>query len=148
MLTRSLFPTLLVLVLLVSACKTISIPNTEVCAVAGVMSAGANCAETLSEKTREMTLDEFLEFLEPKEELRDEKTGKIIQAERAPAICQSATDWNALKTSLETACEKLGNSCTYDIRESISKMTRAIDFLQSKPSAKERPQYPDHNGGA
>lgn len=148
MLTRLLFLSSLVLALLVSGCKTISIPNTEICAVAGVMSAGANCVETLTDNTREMTLDQFLEFLEPQEVVKDATTGKTIRPERGAAICQSAKDWNAMKTALEEACEKLGDACTYDIRESLSKMTGAIEMLQSKASAKGKPSYPDHEGGS
>lgn len=127
--TRSLFLILFVLVLLVllNSCAHIEIPNTEVCTVAGKMSAGADCSMTLSDETREMNMDEFLEFLEPSE-----------KENRGGAMCQSVSDWNKQKTALEQACEKLGKACTYEIRAVLSKVTKNMETLQNKASTKEQ----------
>lgn len=115
---KKLYLILLGLILLVlSGCVTV--PNTEVCTVAGVLSAGADCAMTLSSDTRQMTMDEFLEFLLPNDK-------------RGGAMCQSVEDWNKQKTALEQACDKLGKACSYDIREAINKVTKNIDKLQQK----------------
>jgi hypothetical protein len=89
-------------------CSCITIPNTKACSVAGVMSAGAICATTITHETSDMTLDEFLDFLEPQE-----STGK------GAAICQSAEDWNKMKTALETACRMLGKRCSYEMKKAI-----------------------------
>ncbi len=100
-------------------CKTGSlvIPNTEECTVAGVFAAGAFCAESITGKTRDLSLDEFFDFLEPKEA---DPTGN--QPARAGAYCRSAEDHLKLKTILEQACRLLGNKCTYEIQQTIQTM--------------------------
>lgn len=100
-----------------SGCRAgkIIVPNTEACTVAGVVGAGAICAETITGITRDMTVDEFFDFLEPKEE-HDDVPG------RAGAVCQTADDWNDQKTALEMACRILGKSCTYELKQVIKNM--------------------------
>lgn len=100
-----------------SGCRAghVTVPNTEACTVAGVLAAGAFCAETITGQTRDMTLDEYFDFLEPKEAHDD------VPA-RAGAVCQSADDWGAQKTALEQACRVLGKRCTYELREVIKNM--------------------------
>ena len=89
--------------LFVTLSNCVSIPNTKFCTVKGTLSNGAICAETETDITSEMTLDEFILFLEA-----DSKTNK------ASAVCVSADDYNKLKTALEIACRKLGKRCKYD----------------------------------
>lgn len=91
-------------------------PDTEVCAVAGKMVLGADCANTLSDKKRSMTFEEFVEYLEPSDT-------------HGPALCQKTSDWNKLKTALEQACHKLGSQCTYEIQEAIAKAGERINSL-------------------
>lgn len=100
-----------------SGCRgsKIVVPNTEACTVAGIVGAGAICAETVTGVTRDMTMDEFFDFLEPKEE-HDDIPG------RAGAVCQSADDWNDQKTALEMACRVLGKKCSYEIRQVVKNM--------------------------
>jgi hypothetical protein len=98
--------------LLLSGCA-ITVPNTRVCSIAGVISAGANCAWTLSEQTEEMTLDQFIEFLEPNDT-------------RGGAICQSSDDWNKMKTALEQACKKLGPNCSYEVQQELEASARRV----------------------
>lgn len=100
------------------------------------MSRGASCAETLSPNTRDMSLDEFLDFLEPQEEKIDDK-GNVLAPARGGAICQSASDWNRQKTALEQACNLLGKSCSYEMREVLQKVTTSVDTLQAKVSVKK-----------
>jgi len=84
--------------LITSACATI--PNTRVCTVAGSISAGMNCAYTLSKKTEEMTVDETFYFLEPRD-----------SPARSGAICMSAFDYAKFKNALEQSCHLLGSRC-------------------------------------
>lgn len=81
--------------------------------VAGQFIVGADCAETRTDKTREMTVHEFVEFLEP-------------TADRAGAVCQSAADYNHYKTVIEQLCYKAGDSCQY---EEVKKAMDKIDAL-------------------
>lgn len=100
--------------LLLNSCGHVQVPNTEFCTVAGTISAGAICAESITHKTRDMTFDEFLEFIEP-------------GPARGGAICQSADDYNKLKTTLEQACRLLGNRCSFEIKRTI----KAMEMIQS-----------------
>src|ERR1017187_8697433 len=94
--------------LMLLGCNSVKIHNIEICSVAGKMSAGMDCAETLTAKTREMNLDETIVFLEP-----NEKEG------RGGAYCESAKDLDSMKTSLEQACKLLGSQCSYEIQQTI-----------------------------
>lgn len=114
---KNLCLSLFALLLLASCGGCITVPETRACAVAGVMSAGANCAYTLSGKTEELSLGEFLEFLEPTDD-------------RGPAICQSSDDFNKMKTALEQACKKLGPRCSYELRSDIKRMGETVKTLQ------------------
>ena len=102
----------LLFVLILQGCNSIKIENTEICSISGMMSAGMDCAETLTPKTRSMNLDETIKFLEPHADIDPAK-------KRAGAMCQSAEDWNKMKTSLEQACAILGNRCTYELQQII-----------------------------
>lgn len=97
------------------------------------MAGGMICAETLTDNTSEMTLEETITFLEPQDETYDETT-KITTSSRAGAICQSAADWSSLKTSLEVACRMLEDKCTYEVQESITSLGAALDFVQNNKS--------------
>lgn len=105
--------------------------NTEFCSVAGVIAAGADCANTLNDKTREMDLDEFLAFLEPQAERIDPATGEKLPA-RAGAICLSAEDYGKQHQDLERACKKLGKWCTFEIKKTIDQVNKRVQNLQKK----------------
>lgn len=105
-----------------SACVTV--PNTTVCTVAGTMSAGAICAETLTDHKTEMDLDTWIEFLEPQLERSDPSDPAKVLPARAGALCQSAEDWNKQKTALEQACRMLGKRCSRELIAVIKKMAR------------------------
>lgn len=120
------------LLCLLSGCG-ITIPNTRVCAVSGLMTAGADCAWTLSDETEEMNLDQLIEFLEP-------RVATETLPARGAAICQSAEDWNKQKTALEQACKKMGRWCTFEVKAMAESMQARVDALQSKVSAKAQRQ--------
>lgn len=111
---KKLFLSLFLTALLLSSCGHIQVPNTEFCTVAGTVSAGAICAETITHKTRDMTFDEFLIFLEPTDQ-------------RGGALCQSADDYNELKTTLEQACRLLGTRCSYEMKRTIQGMEKMLN---------------------
>lgn len=105
-----------------------TIPNSRVYQSAGIVSAGAIGSETGSTWTGELTFYEFLDFLEGQEDRECVPVfGTTICSEQAPteanpavklsaragAICQSADDWNKIKTKLEEACRMLGKRCSY-----------------------------------
>lgn len=91
-----------------SSCGTlIKLPNTKACSVAGLITAGADCAWTNDPKTEEMTFEQFMDFLTP-------------NATRGGAICQSADDWTKMTTALEQACRKLGKYCTKELKNSLN----------------------------
>ncbi|WP_374029783.1 hypothetical protein [Bdellovibrio bacteriovorus] len=117
--------------LVLPSCQTVTVPNTRVVAVAGELKAGAIWSETLSPKTGDMTLDEFIDFLEPQEEIRT-STGKVIQPAKGAAFCQSAEDWNKQKTALEKACRKLGKACSYEIKKTLEEVSQNLEELQLK----------------
>lgn len=117
-----------ILALSLSACVTV--PNTKACAVKGILSAGAICAETLTGLTSEMTFDEFLTFLEAQPDTSDPNHLGEIRPGHAAAIVQSADDWNKQKTALEQACRELGNSCSYQIKEALARMQAPLVKLR------------------
>lgn len=107
------------------------------------MSAGADCANMLSDSTREMTLEEFIEFLTP-----DEATKK------GGAIVMSSRDFENIKNTIEIACVKLGNSCSPQMKEGIKKISKTLKDLTSKKESsimqitaipKFNLQFPDPN---
>lgn len=87
----------------------VKVPNIRICSSAGAVSAGADCAWTLSSKTETMTFDQFLDFLEPNEV-------------RGGAVCSSVEDWIKLKNVLESTCRRYGCS-----REEIEQIRVAGD---------------------
>lgn len=123
------FLSLSVLLLLVN-CGTTSVPDTEACTVAGVIQAGMSCSHTLTPQTREADQAALFEFLEPQPERPDPANpGEILPA-RGGAVCQSAEDWNKLKTAAETACNLLKWRCTYEIKEAIRAMSKIEDLTK------------------
>ena len=100
---------------------TITVPNVRVCAVTGTMSAGADCAYSISGETEEMTLDQWFSFLEPQTE-----------PPRGAAMCMSSADFSKIKTAIEQACRKLGTSCTKEAKENLQKVSATVDQLQER----------------
>lgn len=107
--------------LLLSACSSIKLPDAKICAVSGVMAAGADCAYMNSGKVEELNLDQFVTFLEPQ-----------VEPPRGAAMCMSSEDFSKLKTAIEQACAKLGTSCTKETQEGIRRVSALVDTLQAK----------------
>lgn len=63
-----------------------------------------------------MTRDEFRDWLEPGQD-------------KAPAVCQSASDEMKIKIALEQACRMLGNRCTYEMQAALGKYRAALRDL-------------------
>lgn len=115
--------------LTLSACS-VQIPNVVVCSTAGYMSAGADCAESLSDETKVLTLDEWIAFLEPN-----------IETGRGAALCLSSEDFTKLKTALDQACSKLGRWCSKEIKEETQKAEMRVASLQSRVAEKKRKRH-------
>lgn len=115
---EKLLPVLFVTTL--SACVTV--PVTESCTVLGKLSDGASCVSSQGGVVRDLTLDEYLDFLTPQPELVDPKDPSKKPPARAGAICESASDWNKKKIALEQACRSLGSRCNYETRQAIQRM--------------------------
>lgn len=101
---------------LIVSCGTVKIPNTEVCTIAGKLSHGMICAETMTSNTRDLTFEESLEFLEASED-------------RGAALCQSSKHWNDIRTTLEIACKLLGKKCKKKLKKSIRKFSNTVKSL-------------------
>lgn len=104
--------------IMLSACAHVEIPETEGCVVAGVLAAGADCATTAG-VTREMTVDEFITWLEPNEE-------------RGAAVCQSAADYVKIKIALEQACEILKTRCTKKMRRELKRLSMLLNGMDAQ----------------
>lgn len=107
-------------ILTLNGCVTV--PNVRICTAAGDLTSGAICAETQTGKTSDMTLDQFIEFLEPQPERPDpDHPGQTLPA-RGGAICQSTDDFTREKTALEKACRELGSACSMEMRAAIQSL--------------------------
>jgi hypothetical protein len=104
----------------------VKIPNLKVCSVAGTMSAGSICADTLRPNTYDMTLEETIEFLEAQPERPDPTNPNNKLPARGAAIFMSADDWNRMKTALDEACRELGSHCTPEIENAVRFQTSVL----------------------
>ena len=112
-----------------ATCQKNLIPNTVTCSVSGVLMAGADCTETLSDRTKSLSLNEFIDFLEPQLEVRD-YSGRVLKPERAGAMCQSASDYMKQKLAIETLCARI--KCTAEVKQIIQEVSGRIDNLQEQ----------------
>jgi hypothetical protein len=88
-----------------SGCK-VTFPDVKLCSVAGIFAAGMDCSYTGHDENSEMTAKEMIDFLE------------------AGAICMSSEDRKREKTAIEKACVKLGNGCSFEVKQLIQSMDR------------------------
>ncbi len=108
-----------ILAALTSGCVSTTIPNIVGCHVAGVLDAGANCAENNTGRTRQIDLNQFLTFLEAQDERPDpDHPGKKLPP-RAGAVCISAAHYAKIKTAEDKACRIAGAKCNFDKTEVI-----------------------------
>ena len=90
------------------------------------MSAGADCAYTISGETEAMDLNQWIEFLEPQ-----------VEPARGAAMCMSSENFARIKTVIEQACKKLGGACTKEAKENLSRVSTIIDGLQERVRKKK-----------
>ena len=98
----------------------VQIPNTEICSVSGILAGGAYCVNTLNNKTRVMTLTEFINFLQA-----DKAT------EKSAALCMANNDFRDLQIALEQACRKIGAKCSKETQEQIQQVKDRIQKLSA-----------------
>jgi len=120
---------LLSLLSLGATCNKVKIPNTRHYSVAGKFTGGAFWAETLSDESGEITMGEFIDFIEPRPELKD-TDGKIIIPQKGAAVCQSSGDWIKQKIAMEQSCAMLKDQCSFELKTAIATVKKNIDGLQ------------------
>lgn len=86
---------------------------------------GAICQNSISEKNREMTNKEWIDFLEAR--LDDPKTE--IDEGKGPALCASSKDFARVKTAIEQLCEAKKSQCRM---EQVQQVFRRMDKLQKR----------------
>ena len=123
-----------------ATCNHIRIPNTRAHSVAGIFTGGAFWAETLSSEEGEMTMGEFIDFLEPRPEIKD-KDGKIISQQKGAAVCQSSFDWIKQKTAMEQLCAALKEQCSFELKTAINTVKKNIDGLQLRSMLRNKEIY-------
>lgn len=103
---------------LLSSCVTLQ-PTTG-CAVSGLLSAGCDCANSITHEETHLTFEECLSFLEA-----DPKTG------RGAAIFHSSADFNTINTELKEMCRMLGPRCSIATQALIDSNERMVRRAQS-----------------
>lgn len=88
-----------------------------------------DCFSTLSDEEETIRPEEIRYFLEAVP-VQTDYQGNVTPAHGA-AICQSSEDWSKEHTALELACQKLGASCTYDIKKIITDVDTKMQKLQN-----------------
>lgn len=101
------------------SCGSVTLPDTEICAIKGQLTNGMFCSTTISRTERELTFEESVDFLHANEE-------------RGAALCQSAYDWVRLKNALEAACVLLGKRCKKSLKNEIKSLAKSISKIKSK----------------
>ena len=91
------------------------------------MSAGADCAYTISGDGSSMDLNQWVEFLEPQAE-----------PSRGAAMCMSSEDFTKIKTVIEQACKRLGGACTKEAKESLNRVSTVLEGLQERVQKKKK----------
>lgn len=87
---------------------------------------GAICQNSISEKNRNMTNGEWIEFLEAKAD--DPKTPDVNEG-KGPALCASSKDFARVKTAIEQLCEAKKSQCKL---EQVQQVFRRMDKLQKR----------------
>lgn len=102
----------LVILLINAGCREtidgpkIKIPDLEWCKPISKISIGADCIKMASQQTRQMTGEEFIQWL-------NASTGKL------PAVSLSGNDAVAAMTVMEQMCTKLKSHCTLEMQRVI-----------------------------
>lgn len=118
--------------LLASSCVSVTIPNTRKCAVKGLILNGANCAETNTGITSELTYEELVDFIQAVPAHPDPAHPGQTIPDKGAAIMISADDASREKTALEIACRALGKKCSFEMHQTIQTMNALLEKA-SKP---------------
>ena len=102
---------------ILSGCATVRVPNVEWCSSIGAF--GAVCQSSLSDDSRQLTLDEWLDWLEAD-----------LHINRGPALCVSSNDFTRLKIAIEQLCYKAGRMCTRETRRKLAFFLTQMNELQ------------------
>lgn len=119
--------------LLLSSCAQ-TIPAIDACSVAGVLADGADCANTLQDGARSLTLGQVIALLEAQEarecvpvpgmNLCDpEGQGEpVLLPARGGALMIPAEDFAKLKTFIEQTCRRM--KCKAEVIQAVERIER------------------------
>jgi len=96
------------------SCGSLKVHDTEVCSVAGVLSAGVSCTRAVTGVKTEKTFEELIDMLEPNEE-------------RGGAVIIPLNDFVDLKTTLEQACVYV--RCSKATKKKLNNVIKNINNL-------------------
>lgn len=96
------------------SCGSLKVHDTEVCNVAGVLSAGVSCTRAVSGVKTEKTFEELIDMLEPNEE-------------RGGAVVIPLNDFVDLKTTLEQACVYV--RCKKSVKKKLNNVIQNLNNL-------------------
>ena len=96
---------------LLNSCSHVTVPDIQLYSVAGDLQAGADFVYTGHDEVGEVSMHEIIAILED------------------GAVCMSSDDFKRNKTAIEQSCYKLGNACSYEVRQAISDFNRRSSQL-------------------
>ena len=117
-----------------SSCA-VTVHNLEGCSgVNGFAGVGALCQNTLSDDHRDLTPEEWLDFLYARPRLRvpdpKDPTKMVWLDQKGPAVCFSSVDFQKQKTALEQLCVKA--KCNYETKQLVDETVRRMSDLQNR----------------
>lgn len=122
---------ILFVLILLNGCS-VTVPNLKACTVSGTLSAGLNCAETLSENKTRMNFREALEFIQAQPERPDPNDANKMLPKKGAAIMFSADDFKKIKDFIEQACRKLGEGvCSKEVQAKVGVAMGRIENLNA-----------------
>jgi hypothetical protein len=116
----------------------LTVPNLKVCSAAGTVRAGAMCSTTISREKSVMSLNEYLDFLEPQSKRPNPLKPDDWLPERSGAVCMSSEDMGRVAIFVEQACRKMGSgACTPEVIEKIASAKLEIDSIKATKGFKK-----------
>ncbi len=94
--------------LVLSGCKNVVVPDVQICSVAGIIAAGADCSFTGHDENSEINVKELIDLLED------------------GAIIISHNDRLKEQTALDQLCYDAGAQCTYEVKTLIKNMAEPV----------------------
>ena len=102
--------------MVLQSCGSVKIKDTNHCAVAGIVAAGADCVTLISGVQSSLTFEQLIEMLEPSKE-------------HGGAIITPLDDFVSIKEELETACVLLKSRCTKQIKKNLKLMNDNLNKI-------------------